>query len=257
MYAFCAAAVAFCGCVSRLWLWFVSRLWLWFLSPYTAGGVSFAWYVCFVLLLWICFITSVARVTLTQWQATRILILCNPLFILPVQRILLGTGVQCTGPIAAFVISVAFFGDGVHLGNPAFTALVIQTTVLHHPAAQCGSCTRQQQHGKAQQRHGFVGYLGGWPVWPPRGGFQRPLEPKWLRCITFLCSCKNGVSDAIAESIAVISVTSLQDFINLSNQLTNEDTIGHRFFLGKMLPTLLSFFTANVFLAHLSQQLSS
>ena len=29
----------------------------------------------------------------------------------------------------------------------------------HHPAAQCDSCTRQQQHGKAQQRHGFVGYL--------------------------------------------------------------------------------------------------
>ena len=28
-----------------------------------------------------------------------------------------------------------------------------------HPAAQCDSCTRQQQHGKAQQRHGFVGYL--------------------------------------------------------------------------------------------------
>ena len=86
---------------------------------------------------------------LTQWQATRIPI-CNQIFILRVQLKVLGTGVQGTAPIAAFLISVAFSGVGVHLGNPAFTALAIQTTALHHPAAQCdGGDMRQQQHGKA------------------------------------------------------------------------------------------------------------
>ena len=168
-------AVASAGCRVRL-------------STAAAAGLGFTffWIVCHVSLPWICFITSIASwvalpVMLTQWQATRIPILCNQIFLYRVQRKLFGTGVQGTGPIAAFVITVAFFGVGVDLGNPAFTALVIETTVLHHPAAQCDSCIRQQQHGKAQKRHGFVGYLGGLRVSGRR--LRRLSTALPLRCL--------------------------------------------------------------------------
>jgi len=53
-----------------------------------------------------------------------------------------------------FGIYVRFRGEGVGL----LASFGLNNTE-HHPAAQCDSCTRQQQHGKAQKRHGFVGYL--------------------------------------------------------------------------------------------------